>query len=106
MAKTTKVPAFIQDPDCTKEQINAGNDKWIAFEDAHPVRRPLCGDSRHRRGISEIRRGSAAAFVSWRRRWACPSAWAMCSIWRSTHGKKGSGPDRNARRADDAAKRA
>lgn len=38
MAKTTKVPAFIQDPDCTKEQINAGNDKWIAFEDVRANR--------------------------------------------------------------------
>lgn len=38
MAKTTKVPAYIQDPDCTKEQIHVGNDKWIAFEEVRANR--------------------------------------------------------------------
>jgi hypothetical protein len=33
MAKTTTgVPAYIQDPDCTKAQIDAGKDEWIPFE--------------------------------------------------------------------------
>ena len=38
MARTTKVPALIQDPDCTKKQIDAGNDKWIPFEEVRSNR--------------------------------------------------------------------
>lgn len=32
MAKKITVPAFIQDPECTEEQIYAGEDRWIPFE--------------------------------------------------------------------------
>jgi hypothetical protein len=38
MAKTTKVAALIQDPDCTKKQIDAGDDKWIRFEEVRSNR--------------------------------------------------------------------
>jgi hypothetical protein len=38
VARTTKVPAFIQDPDCTKKQIDAGHDRWIAFEEVRSNR--------------------------------------------------------------------
>jgi len=38
MARTTKVPAFIQDPDCTKKESDAGQDRWIAFEEVRSNR--------------------------------------------------------------------
>ena len=38
VAKTTRVPAYIQDPDCTKEQIDSGADRWIAFEEVRANR--------------------------------------------------------------------
>jgi hypothetical protein len=38
MAKTTKVQAFIHDPDCAKKQIDAGEDKWIPIEEVRADR--------------------------------------------------------------------